>query len=142
MLNVFRSLVVAVIVLAGALFIVPASRALADTAQNEVCQGISGTVSANGDCTSNNGSSSSLDDIIKAVIKILSGVVAIAAVIVMIYAAFQIVTAQGDSGKVSNARSTILYALIALAIATLAQAIVTFVLHDFTTTSTSTTPKK
>lgn len=49
-------------------------------------------------------------------------------VLFIVLGAFRMVTAQGDSQQVSKARSTIIYALVGLVVALLAEAFVAFVL--------------
>lgn len=51
-------------------------------------------------------------------------------VVMIIYAGFQYVNSGGDSGKVSAAKNTILYAVIGIVVATLAYAIVNFVVNN------------
>lgn len=61
--------------------------------------------------------------------------VGIVAVIMLIYGGFRYVMSGGDSKKVTDAKNTILYAIIGLIVAVLAYAIVHFVLGaiDYTT---------
>ena len=68
-----------------------------------------------------------LTGIVTTIINILSVVVGIVAVIMIIVGGFQYLTSQGDSGKVTNAKNTILYAIVGLVIVALAQFIVQFV---------------
>lgn len=75
-----------------------------------------------------NCSNTSINTIVKAVINILSILVGALAVIMVIYAAFRYITSGGDGGKVASAKSTLIYALVGLAIAALAQLIVRYVL--------------
>lgn len=56
------------------------------------------------------------------------GVIGAVAVIYILYAAFRFVRSQGDPQQVTQARNTILYAIIGLAIALLAEIIVTYTL--------------
>ena len=49
-------------------------------------------------------------------------------VIMLIYGGIQYVLSTGDSGKVTNAKNTILYAVVGLIVAILSYAIVNFVL--------------
>jgi hypothetical protein len=67
-------------------------------------------------------------------VNILSLVVGIAAVIAIILAGFKYITSAGESGKVGNAKSTLIYALIGLAIAALAQVLVHFVIFNSAST--------
>lgn len=61
--------------------------------------------------------------------------VGIIAVAVIIISAYGFLTAAGDAGKLKRARDGILYAVIALVVAALAYAIVTFVSQAVTTNS-------
>jgi hypothetical protein len=62
------------------------------------------------------------------VVQVLSFVVGAAAVIMIVVAGLKYVTSGGDSAKVGSAKSTLVYALIGLAIAVLAHLLVIFVL--------------
>lgn len=66
--------------------------------------------------------------IIKSAINVISIVVGVASVIVVLVASLRIITANGDSNSIGEARNGLLYALIGIAIVILAQAIVVFVL--------------
>ena len=59
---------------------------------------------------------------------VIVGVIGFVAVIMMIMGGISFVTSQGDAGKVSKARNTILYGVVGLIVALLAFAIVNFVL--------------
>jgi hypothetical protein len=73
--------------------------------------------------------SNSLNHIIRTVINFLSVGVGIVAVIMIIIGGFKYVTSGGDSNSVASAKNTIIYALVGLVIAALAQVIVRFVLN-------------
>ena len=110
--------------------------------KSELCSGanldISGDTSAgcgeNSQCTDNKEDktnycpASKLNTLIKNVVNILSMIVGVAAVIMIIYGGFRYVTSGGDSGSVTTAKNTILYALIGLVVVALSQVIVKFVL--------------
>jgi uncharacterized membrane protein YuzA (DUF378 family) len=76
---------------------------------------LQGATSTGSDC-----SGAGVNSVIKAVVNILSTVVGIAAVIMVILAGFKYVTSAGDSGKVSSAKNTLVYALVGLAVAAVA----------------------
>ena len=78
-------------------------------------------------------SESSINNLVSQVINILSIVVGIVAVIMMIYGGFRYITSGGDSGNVSSAKNTILFAIVGLVVVALAQIIVKFVLNKVTT---------
>ncbi|MFZ1484403.1 MAG: pilin [Candidatus Saccharimonadales bacterium] len=69
-----------------------------------------------------------LSNVIKQVITILGTVIGIVAVIMIMVGGFKYITASGDSSKVSSAKNTIIYAVIGLVIAALAQVIVRYVI--------------
>ena len=75
---------------------------------------------------------SQVNTLIATIINIFSVVVGIIAVIMIVYGGFRYITSGGDSGKVTSARNTILYAIIGLIIVALAQFIVKFVLRKAT----------
>lgn len=82
--------------------------------------------------TSHSCDTSGIQNVVAAIVNILSYVVGIVSVIALISGAFKYVTSGGESGKVANAKHTILYALIGLIIVALAQFIVIFVLNTAT----------
>lgn len=67
-------------------------------------------------------------NIMQTVFAILGGI----AVIMVVVGAFMYVTSAGDSGKVKNAKNTILYSVVGLVIAIFAAAIVSFITGYFT----------
>ncbi len=67
------------------------------------------------------------------IISIISIIVGIVAVIMIIYGGFRYITSGGDSGRVGNAKNTLIYAIIGLIIVALAQFLVHFVLTTATT---------
>jgi hypothetical protein len=72
-----------------------------------------------------------VSEITEQVINIFSWIVGIVSVIMVIVGGFQYVTSGGDSGKVTSAKNTIMYALIGIVIVALAQVMVKFVLGKF-----------
>ncbi|HXE10002.1 MAG TPA: pilin [Verrucomicrobiae bacterium] len=83
---------------------------------------------------------SRVNNIFQTVVTIMSIIVGIASVLVIIYAGMKYITSAGDSNKVSNAKSTLIYALVGLAVAGLAQFLIHFVL--FQANQTGQPPKK
>ena len=63
-------------------------------------------------------------------ISVAIGVIGLAAVVVIILGGVTYITSQGDAGKVTKAKNTILYGVIGLVVAILAFAIVNFVLKN------------
>lgn len=72
------------------------------------------------------GSVSTVDNVIVNVVKAIIGVLGVVALIFVLIGGINYMTAAGDSGKLKTAKSTILYALIGLAICALSFAIVNF----------------
>ena len=88
------------------------------------------TGSSSTDCTNGNPQGSFTDFITK-IVNIFSIVVGAVSVIMIIVGGFRYIISGGDSGNVSSAKNTIMYAIIGLIIVLLAQIIVNFVLGIF-----------
>jgi hypothetical protein len=123
----------------AALLVVPAAgmafatqHASALTPQQEICQGLNGTSS--GKKCSVSGQSDIKTTIVN-VINILSIVAGMAAVIMIVIGGFRYVVSAGDSGGVSAAKNTIIYAIVGLVVIAMAQAIVRFVIVRLTKTA-------
>ncbi|HUB94247.1 MAG TPA: hypothetical protein VMB52_07135 [Verrucomicrobiae bacterium] len=69
-----------------------------------------------------------LDSVINAVVTILSTIAGVIAVIMIIIAGFLFMTANGDSGKITTARHSVMYALVGVIVVAFAQVFVHFVL--------------
>jgi hypothetical protein len=117
------------ILIAGAGSVAMAADATSTGNKDEICKGIEAT---GGTCEDDG----TLNNVIKNIVNVFSWVVGAVAVIMIIYGGFRYVTAGGDSGNVSTAKNTILYALVGLVIVALAQVIVKFVLNKATSTPT------
>jgi hypothetical protein len=78
-----------------------------------------------GDATTNG---DGVTKLIKLVINIFSLVVGVVAVIMIIIGGLKYITSGGDSGNITGAKNTILYAVIGLVVVALAQFVVRFVL--------------
>jgi hypothetical protein len=82
-------------------------------------------------CAEDSGvSNSSLGTLGNKVVNIFSLIVGIVAVIMLIYGGFRYITSGGSTERVGAAKNTIVYAVIGLVIAALAQIIVHFVLFQ------------
>lgn len=102
----------------------------AATAKDGVCTGI-GNISGGSGCNNPPGQKT-IDGVIQVAVNILSAVVGVASVIMIIISGFKYITAGGDSNSIASAKNTIIYALVGLTIAALAQVIARFVLHRVT----------
>ena len=97
---------------------------LFDNAKTEACKGAQ--LSDTGTCA---GGGDKISSTLSNVVNLLSVILGIIAVIMLIVAGIKFVTSQGDGNSTASARNTIIYAVIGLVVALLAQAIVQFVLE-------------
>lgn len=102
-------------------------------AAKQVLSGLSGD-QVGGNCGQNR-----VNNLFANVVNIMSIIVGVTSVIVIIYAGFKYITSGGEQGRVANAKSTLLYALVGIAVAALAQLLVHFVLFQ-TSDAALTTP--
>lgn len=93
---------------------------------NSAKQQVLGGVNVAGDNCRDDG----VENLIATIVRLLSFFIGVAAVIMIMVAGFKYVTAGGDANKAGNAKSTLIYALIGLVIAALAQIIVRWVLSS------------
>lgn len=84
----------------------------------------------NGSQVGDNCGQKRVNNLFQTIVQILSLVVGAASAIVIIYAAFKYITSAGESGRVANAKATLLYALVGLAVAGLTQLLIHFVLFQ------------
>ena len=104
---------------------------------NSICQGTNIATSDTGakgtgtECVSDtsNASGKGLYSIAAKVVNLFSIIVGVVAVIMIIFGGFKYITSGGDSGNVSGAKNTLIYAIVGLIIVALAQFIVHFVLR-------------
>ncbi|HSW66012.1 MAG TPA: pilin [Bacillota bacterium] len=75
-----------------------------------------------------------IQTIVTTIVNIFSIVVGIIAVIMIVVGGFKYITSGGDSGNITSAKNTIVYAVIGLVIVALAQFIVKFVLDKVNNT--------
>jgi cytochrome bd-type quinol oxidase subunit 2 len=96
-----------------------------------LCQGAD--LKFGGDESCNQGNQNPEDKVnslITEIVNIFSVIVGVVAVVMIIIGGFRYITSGGDSGNVTGAKNTILYAVIGLVIVALAQFIVKFVLKS------------
>lgn len=89
-----------------------------------------------GDCTETGEAQETVNNLVTTIINIFSVIVGIVAVIMIIYGGFKYITSGGDSGNISGAKNTILFAIVGLIIVAMAQIIVRFVLARATNSTT------
>lgn len=123
--------------LIAAFMAAPLALAVGGSTANATCDGIANCVGGGVSSTDSTGATGSIDatarvtQIAQDVINIFSWVVGIISVIMVIVGGFQYITSGGDSGKVTTAKNTIMYALIGIIIVALSQVMVKFVLEKF-----------
>ena len=91
----------------------------ADGQKTTVCQ----------DVNAQGGNNDPIIKILKAAVEVVSYVTGVAAIILIIVSAIRFIASDGDSGKVAQAKSTLIYALVGVIITVMAQAIIGFVLN-------------
>ena len=88
-------------------------------------------------CAPSSSTDNTLTNTIRLIVELLTLFVGFLSVVFLIFGAFKYISSGGDPGKVSSAKSTILYALIGLAIAVVAQVIVQLVIGKANSTITA-----
>lgn len=94
----------------------------AESAKGQVLQGIGQT---GNDC-----SDAGISKAVKTVVNVLTLIVGITAIIMIIISGFRFIISNGDSGKVASARTALIFSLVGVAVAALAQVLVRFVLFQ------------
>jgi hypothetical protein len=97
-----------------------------DDINRSACSGSEGVFQGQRQCDK---TEADLNSIARKIINIISVIIGFVAVIMIIYGGFRYITSGGDSGRVGDAKNTILYGIIGLVIVALAQVIVQFVLR-------------
>lgn len=125
---------VATFLFAIPLAVVPVANAAFDPAAG-VCSGVDINVSADPStvncATSTSGATDKVNSTVSLALTLFSAIVGIISVVMIIVGGIRYITSGGDSGKVSSAQNTVLYAVIGLIVVALAQVIVKFVLSRF-----------
>lgn len=78
----------------------------------------------------NNCGDTQVNSLFQDVVVILSIIVGLASVIVLLIGGFKYIASGGESNKVANAKNTVLYAVVGLAVASLTQLLIHFVLFQ------------
>lgn len=126
-----RNTIVSLLSAATLLLVPMAVPAMASAAsiQGNLCGGANLKLDSSTSCASTTQSTSNLDSFIAKLVNVFSVIVGVVAVVMIIFGGFRYITSGGDSGNISNAKNTIIYAIIGLVIVALAQFIVQFVLN-------------
>lgn len=144
MRNKIKTMLVSVVALL-AVALLPAAIAAPAYAAADIGDCASQGVGLNGDLTDISGGCTAdpnadqgtrnLTSVIATVVNIISIIVGVVAVIMIIWGGLKYITSGGESGKITSAKNTIIYALIGLVVVALAQFIVRFVLSKATSIS-------
>jgi hypothetical protein len=99
---------------------------------SSLCNGsnVNSSSGVSASCTPSDGGS--LSNLVRTLINIFSWIVGVVSVLMIIYGGFRYITSGGESGGVTSAKNTIMYAVIGLVIVALAQIIVRYVLTQVT----------
>lgn len=132
-MNIFKKVIISAVVLAGfaavpVALVGPTPSVFASSASS-ACDAIGATASCD---ESQAGGGVTVSKIVSVAIEILSYIVGIAAIIMVIIGGFKYITSNGDASKASSAKNTLIYALIGILVAGLAQVIVQFVIDRIT----------
>lgn len=122
-----------VLTLLASLFLSPMlGNVHAQEIQENLCRGAS-LETEGGDCSAEiDVAGEQLSEFVATAIDLFSLIIGIIAVVMIMVGGVKYITSQGDSGNVTAAKNTILYAIIGLVIVALAQLIVRFVLGTTT----------
>ena len=113
----------------GVPILIPASTmAVCDTITSNINSGVDQATSSGTTSCGSTTISTGIKSIAVTVVNILSVVVGIVAVVMIIYGGFRYITSGGESGNVSGAKNTLLFAIVGLVIVALAQVIVRWVI--------------
>lgn len=117
------SAIFAMAALTPVLAVSTANAQVSQSSKDAACEGLgAGTGNA---CTG--GAGNSVGKLVATAVSILSWIVGVISVIMVLVGGLKFITANGDSSKITSARSTIIYALIGIAIAVSAQVLINFV---------------
>ena len=101
-----------------------------------ICNGVGAATGGSG-CEAGT-DAPNLGTIAARIVNFLSIIVGVVAVIMIIIGGFRYITSGGESGNVSGAKNTLIYAIVGLIIVALAQFIVHFVINGVTSTTSAT----
>lgn len=111
------------------LSVVPAYAQVSEQSKNAACEGIGGATGQG--CDEEAGAS--VGQLVRTIITILSWIVGIISIFMMIIGGLKFITSNGNAQSISSARSTVIYALVGVAVAVVAQVLVRFVVNRVST---------
>jgi|ERR1039458_4175163 ABC-type Fe3+ transport system permease subunit len=124
-LKIFLPLLFILSMLGGQAIIPAGAYACGSSTGSSTSQVINGASPDGTDC-----SGTGIIKIVRAAVSVLSIIIGAAAVLMIVVSGLRYITSSGDSAKVSAAKNTLIYALIGVAIAALAQLLVHFALNQ------------
>lgn len=127
-MNKLRSIVLVLGITLGIGLIVPLNAHAVTNVISDQCAGVTDSVV----CNKAQSTSSTPASLISKIVNTLLFIVGALSVIMIIIGGIIYATSAGDSGRVTTAKNTIIYAVIGLVVALLAFAIVKFVVSRFT----------
>lgn len=131
----FQSLLLVPAIVLGVSLLVPAGTATAADSACPTDGGVSTGLTGGAACAKGAGQQANLfgsTGVFTTIVNVLLFIIGAVAVIMLIIGGIRYVVSGGDSGAVTSAKNTILYAVIGIIVAILAYAIVNFVLTSFT----------
>ena len=134
-LKIFLPLFFLLSMLGGQAIIPAGAYACGSSTGSSTSQVINGASPNGTDC-----SGSGVTKIIRAAVSVLSIIIGAAAVIMIVVSGLRYITSGGESSKVSAAKTTLVYALVGVVIAALAQLLVYFALNQSTNAINPSTP--
>ena len=96
--------------------------------KDNLCSGTNFDITGGSKSCDQNASTDNFQKLLTNIVNIFSAIVGVIAVVMIIVGGLRYITSGGDTGHVSTAKTTIIYALVGLVIVALAQLIVHFVL--------------
>lgn len=128
-----RRISIFLLLVVGSVFVLnglqPDGRVQAQVATRQACEALPDARWEDGECVM---PGMDLNEILGVFLNLFSIIVGIVAVVMIIYSGFKYITAAGDASNLTSAKNTLLYAIVGLVIAALAQFIVQFVLSNVT----------
>lgn len=109
-----------------------AAHAVDSNLRGSLCGGTQiSLTSSSSDCETGEEGTNTVNNAVKLGLNLFSAIVGIIAVVMIIVGGIKYITSGGDSGNITSAKNTIMYAVIGLVVVALAQIIVNFVLERF-----------
>lgn len=97
---------------------------------SSLCKGANLEFGGSDDCTEGGIAEDNINNLIEQAINFFSVVIGVIAVVMIMIGGVKYITSGGDSGNITTAKNTILYAVIGLIVVALAQVVVKFVLQE------------